>query len=63
MLHLPSVRVGVGRQGGRWATPGKPSLHFALGLGRDLDLLKARLMDEVEAPYRSKCENLAKVCV
>ena len=28
---------------------------------RDIDLLKVKLMEEVEAPYNAKCDNLAKV--
>jgi hypothetical protein len=34
-----------------------------LGSRRDLDLLRVQLLEEVEAPYKAKCEAIAKVCL
>lgn len=66
----------AGRQAGRhkaWQAPQpRPEAVWNSGLSdrychtalcSDLGLLRAQLLEEVEAPFKAKCDAIAKVCV
>lgn len=43
-----------------WTLPGLLLMCTWLDPGRDLELLRVKLLEEVESSYRAKCDNLTK---